>query len=45
MGKDRNSYSRTVLEATFMRMKESHMLNGQLKPAEHISSLEKMFDV
>ena len=33
MGKDRNSYSKTDLEATFMRMKEDHMLNGQLKPA------------
>ncbi len=26
MGKDRNSYSKTDLEATFMRMKEDHML-------------------
>src|SRR5699024_2864494 len=25
MGKDRNSYSKTDLEATFMRMKEDHM--------------------
>ncbi|MBM6855998.1 IS1182 family transposase, partial [Mediterraneibacter glycyrrhizinilyticus] len=33
MGKDRNSYSKTDLEATFMRMKEDHMMNGQLKPA------------
>ena len=29
MGKDRNSYSKTDLEATFMRMKEDYMLNGQ----------------
>lgn len=28
---DRNSYSKTDEEATFMRMKEDHMLNGQLK--------------
>jgi hypothetical protein len=28
----RNSYSKTDLAATFMRMKEAHMLNGQLKP-------------
>jgi hypothetical protein len=28
----RNSYSRTDPDATFMRMKEDHMLNGQLKP-------------
>ena len=34
MGKDRNSYSKTDLEATFMRMKEDHMLNGQLKPSD-----------
>ena len=35
-GKDRNSYSKTDLEATFMRMKEDHMLNGQLKPAYNV---------
>jgi len=29
---NRNSYSRTDPDATFMRMKEDHMLNGQLKP-------------
>jgi transposase len=31
--KERNSYSKTDTDATFMRMKEDHMLNGQLKPA------------
>ena len=36
MGKDRNSYSKTDLEATFMRMKEDYMLNGQLKPAYNV---------
>ena len=36
MGKDRNSYSKTDLEAAFMRMKEDHMLNGQLKPAYNV---------
>ena len=36
MGKGRNSYSKTDLEATFMRMKEDHMLNGQLKPAYNV---------
>ena len=36
MGKDRNSYSKTDLEATFMRMKEDHMLNGQLKPGYNV---------
>lgn len=36
MGRDRNSYSKTDLEATFMRMKEDHMLNGQLKPAYNV---------
>jgi len=30
---DRNSYSKTDPDATFMRMKEDHMMNGQLKPA------------
>jgi len=29
----RNSYSKTDSDATFMRMKEDHMKNGQLKPA------------
>jgi hypothetical protein len=29
---NRNSYSKTDPDATFMRMKEDHMLNGQLKP-------------
>ena len=33
MGKGRNSYSRTDPDATFMRLKEDHMRNGQLKPA------------
>ena len=28
----RNSYAKTDPDATFMRMKEDHMLNGQLKP-------------
>ena len=36
MGDDRNSYSKTDLEATFMRMKEDHMKNGQLKPAYNL---------
>ena len=30
---DRNSFSKTDRDATFMRMKEDHMRNGQLKPA------------
>lgn len=30
---NRNSISKTDPDATFMRMKEDHMLNGQLKPA------------
>lgn len=34
--KDRNSYSKTDINATFMRMKEDHMRNGQLKPAYNI---------
>lgn len=36
MGTDRNSYSKTDLEATFMRMKDDHMRNGQLKPAYNV---------
>lgn len=36
MGTDRNSYSKTDLEATFMRMKDDHMQNGQLKPAYNV---------
>jgi transposase len=34
--KERNSFSKTDTDATFMRMKEDHMLNGQLKPAYNI---------
>ena len=30
--KGRNSYSKTDTDATFMRMKDDHMQNGQLKP-------------
>lgn len=33
---NRNSYSKTDEDATFMRMKEDHMLNGQLKPAYNV---------
>ena len=33
---DRNSYSKTDEDATFMRMKEDHMRNGQLKPAYNV---------
>ena len=33
---DRNSYSKTDPDATFMRMKEDHMQNGQLKPAYNL---------
>lgn len=33
---DRNSYSKTDHDATFMRMKEDHMMNSQLKPAYNI---------
>ena len=30
---ERNSYSKTDTDASFMKMKEDHMRNGQLKPA------------
>lgn len=33
---ERNSYSKTDHDATFMRMKEDHMKNGQLKPAYNL---------
>ena len=33
---DRNSYCKTDHDATFMHMKDDHMLNGQLKPAYNI---------
>lgn len=36
LGDKRNSYSKTDTDATFMRMKEDHMLNGQLKPAYNV---------
>ena len=46
MGNGRNSYSKTDLEATFMRMKEDHMLNGQLKPAYNVQiAVENYFIV
>lgn len=46
MGKKRNSYSKTDLEATFMRMKEDHMRNGQLKPAYNVQiAVENYFIV
>lgn len=32
----RNSYSKTDEDATFMRMKEDHLLNGQLKPGYNV---------
>ena len=36
MGEARNSYSKTDPDATFMRMKDDHMRNGQLKPAYNV---------
>jgi transposase len=33
---ERGSYSKTDNEATFMRMKDDHMMNGQLKPGYNI---------
>ena len=36
MGSDRNSYSKTDHDATFMRMKDDHMQNGQLKPGYNV---------
>ena len=36
LGEGRSSYSKTDPDATFMRMKEDHMKNGQLKPAYNV---------
>ena len=36
MGETRNSYSKTDPDATFMRLKDDHMRNGQLKPAYNV---------
>ncbi len=36
MGEQRTSYSKTDTDATFMRMKEDHMRNGQLKAAYNV---------
>lgn len=41
---ERGSYSKTDQDATFMRMKEDHMKNGQLKPAYNVQiSTENQF--
>ena len=46
MGKERNSYSKTDLAATFMRMKDDHMMNGQLKAAYNVQiTVENYFIV
>ncbi len=34
---DRNSYSKTDPDATFMHMKDDHMKNGQLKPGYNVN--------
>jgi Transposase DDE domain/Transposase domain (DUF772) len=36
--KQRGSYSKTDKDATFMRMKDDHMLNGQLKPGYNLQA-------
>lgn len=42
----RNSYSKTDHDATFMKMKEDHMKNGQLKPGYNLQfSTNKQFIV
>jgi len=41
---ERNSYSKTDEDATFMRLKDDHMQNGQLKPAYNTQiSTEEQF--
>ena len=53
MGETRSSYAKTDEDATFMRMKEDHMRNGQLKPgynvqiavnSEYITGIEAFSD-
>lgn len=34
----RNNYSKTDHEATFMRMKDDHLQNGQLKPGYNLQA-------
>jgi hypothetical protein len=36
---ERNSYSKTDTDSTFMLMKEDHMLNGQLKPVYNVDNI------
>lgn len=36
LGDGRNSYSKTDQDATFMRMKDDHMRNGQLRPGYNV---------
>lgn len=36
LGENRNSFSKTDEDATFMHMKEDHMRNGQLKPGYNV---------
>lgn len=44
LGDNRSSYSKTDKDATFMRMKDDHMKNGQLKPAYNVQiSTNKQF--
>lgn len=38
IGDNRSSYSKTDQDATFMRMKEDHMQNRQLKPANNVQA-------
>ena len=41
-GEERNSYSKTDKDATFMRMKEDAMRNGQTKPGYNLHSAPKI---
>ncbi|MBN1524559.1 MAG: hypothetical protein JW904_08755 [Spirochaetales bacterium] len=44
--KGRNIFSKTDEDATFMRMKDDHMRNGQLKPGYNIKTMFiKMSDI
>lgn len=46
MSSDRNSCSKTEVEATFMRTKDNHLMNSQLKPAYNLQvAVENYFVV
>lgn len=45
MGTDRNSYSKTDVEAKFMHMKDAYMMNSQIKPVYNLQFAVEFFIV